>query len=67
MSGGGTLRAALLAALALLGACGQTGALYLPDQQAAVEVRSAAATEDPPDEPPDDKEPTVPEQGRTNK
>jgi predicted small lipoprotein YifL len=41
---------AALALLALLGACGQKGALYLPQKPQPVEEQDQATTAPPPDE-----------------
>jgi len=51
------IRLLLLPPVALLAACGQTGALYLPDQgvETPVEVRTSTPAPAPPAPPPEDK------------
>lgn len=51
MSARGLPTALLLLASVTLGACGQTGPLYLPDRNAEVEVRPAAPPQAPTPEP----------------
>lgn len=57
MSARGLPTAGLLLAIATLGACGQTGPLYLPDRNAEVEVRPAAPPQAPAQEPTDEQNP----------
>jgi predicted small lipoprotein YifL len=57
------MRVLLLACCAILGACGQTGPLYLPDEgvETPVEIRGPAT---PPAEPDDEDKKDDPPQGR---